>query len=81
VKKHIMQAMPDAPPIELAVFELLADGKVHAEYRDETWRAALEDAGIMTVESGRVTPANGRAFFDALDLAYSQSSFVFVDAR
>lgn len=77
--KRIIRALPDAEPVELARFELLADGQVRAEYFDESLRADLEDAGIFTAASGRLTPANGRAFFDALELAYPRSSFLFVD--
>lgn len=78
VRKRIMRAMPDAEPVELAVFELLPDGRVLATYHDETLRASLETDGIWSLATGWVTPADGKLFFDALDKEYRQSSFMFV---
>ncbi len=78
MKKRIMCARFDAEPIELAVFELLADGRVVAEYQDDALRKQIEDDGLWTLATGWVTPADGRAFFDALDKAFANSSFWFV---
>ncbi len=57
----------------LATFTLAGD-IVRAEYADEVYRARIERRGILTAETGRVRPADGRAFYDALDVAYSNSS-------
>lgn len=78
MKKRIMRAMPDREPIELAVFELLPDGRVVADYHDEALRASLEIDGAWSLGTGWVTPADGKAFFDALDAEYRQSSFLYV---
>jgi hypothetical protein len=81
VKKRIMRAMPDAEPIELASFELKPDGSIDATYSDDTLRDELERDGTWTLATGWVTPADGKRFFDALDLAYANSSFLFVRAE
>lgn len=78
MKKRIMRAMPDAEPVELAVFELMPDGRVVADYQDATLRDELETDGAWTLATGWVTPADGKRFFDALDKAYASSSFLFV---
>lgn len=78
VRKRIMRATPDAEPVELAVFELLPDGRVLATYQDETLRARFETDGIWSLATGWVTPADGKRFFDALDKEYRQSSFMYV---
>lgn len=78
MKKRIMRAMPDAEPVELAVFELTRDGRVVATYQDDALRDEIETDGVWTRASGWVTPADGRRFFDALDKAYATSSFLFV---
>ena len=73
-----MRAMPDRDPVELAVFELMPDGRVVAEYHDDTLRASLETDGAWSLATGWVTPADGKPFMDALDKEYRQSSFMYV---
>lgn len=80
MKKRIMRAMPDEEVIEVAAFEIHPDGHVTAEYKDDALRDELEADGIWTLATGWVTPADGKRFFDALDKAYSSSSFLFVRA-
>lgn len=77
-RKRLMQAAMDAEPVELAMFELASDGRVIATYRDETMQRYIEDTGICIATAARLTPADGRTFFDALALAFSRSSFVYV---
>jgi hypothetical protein len=64
---------------ELARFMLQPDGTVVAEYSDEGWRAELERDGVYTSATGRVTPIDGRRFFDALAPTFSRSSYVRVE--
>lgn len=78
MKKRIIRSMPDAAPIELAVFELLPDGTVKADYNDDALRAELETDGAWSLATGWVTPADGKRFLDALDQMYRRSSFMSV---
>lgn len=73
-----MSVTLDTEPLELAVFELLTDGRVVAVYRDDSLRDEIETDGVWTLATGWVKPADGRAFFDALDKAFANSSFRFV---
>lgn len=68
----------------LAVFTLGDGGSVAAEYRDGGMRGMLEEEGIFggsdptTGMPIRLTPKDGRRFFDALATAFSTSSLIYV---
>ncbi len=61
----------------LATFWMVGD-VLNVEYHDERWRQEVEACGIA-VAAGCFYPRDGRAFFDNLSLAYSQSTLVRVD--
>ncbi len=64
----------------MATFMLDGD-QVLADWESEGYRRDLEENGIRAMVDGALTrlrPADGRAFYEALDLAYWQSSMVVV---
>jgi hypothetical protein len=64
----------------MATFVLDGD-QVLADWESEGYRRDVEENGIRAVVHGALTrlrPADGRAFYEALDLAYWQSSMVVV---
>ncbi len=62
----------------LARFELKLDGTLASEWHSELWRRQLEEDGVILAD-GPVFPTDGRAFLEALDLVFSQSSRVVVE--
>lgn len=65
--------LKDMTPEVLASFEMV-DGEMVAVYNDEGYKRSLEADGIFTVASGAVRPNDGQTFYDALELAYANSS-------
>lgn len=80
--KVVMQVTPDGQPaLELARFTLDPDGKVIARYRDDEERESFEDGIYVCTAEGELRPADGRQFFEALDIAFSSSTLLYVEPR
>lgn len=62
-------------PILKATFELVGDA-VEAVWHDSQYRDEIEDGGIYTAGTGRVRPRDGARFYEALPIAYANSSLV-----
>lgn len=58
----------------LATFELVGE-RVVATFNDPAYQLEVEAFGLFTRKTGKVKPNDGRAFYEALDTAYSRSSF------
>lgn len=75
--KILRSVTPDGS-FELARFRLEA-GRVHATYINEDFREEIERIGLCTAKGPRITPADGKLFFEELDVAYSRSSTIVVE--
>lgn len=58
-----------------ATFKLVGDA-VEAVWYDSRYRDEVEDGGIYTAGTGRVRPRDGARFYEALPIAYANSSLV-----
>ena len=61
----------------LAAFRFDDDGNVHAQWFSDWFRRDIERHGIA-VAAGVFHPRDGADFYDALELAYSQSTLISV---
>lgn len=73
--KVLVAYSAEAPPQEMARFEVSPAGEIKATYTNESLRAQHE-AGVFTARTGRVRLEDGRRFLDALELSLSTSSFL-----
>lgn len=62
-----------------AIFTLLDGGEVEARYFNRQFEKEVENGLVYTAKTGAVRPRDGRRFYDALDLAFASSSFMFVE--
>jgi hypothetical protein len=76
--KRVESIDPETLQREVLATFWLVDGRVVADYRDPRFGEEIEALGIYTVETGKVKPRDGTAFYAALDDAYSRSSFMHV---
>ena len=67
----------DLKRITLATFWLKGD-RIISEYADPAYEQAIERDGIFSPNTGCVWPKDGRAFYEALDVEYANSSWVYV---
>ncbi len=76
VNPRTLQARADA------TFELLG-GKVQIEYASDDARWAWEDylATLVHPKGRLVPPSEGSTYWELLDRAFSQSTFVYVDVE
>jgi hypothetical protein len=75
--KTLLYRNPDQSVSTIARFWLVGD-QVDAAFDDPEWEPTLE-RGIRS-ESGRVKRSAGRAFYDALDKAFANSSRMWVES-
>lgn len=69
--------------VPLATFRL-DQGQVLATYHDTGYRDEIEQQGIGAMVGGNfkvLKPSDGQEFFDAIELAYSQSTLMVVEVR
>jgi hypothetical protein len=81
MKRVYMLRGPDLQPFPLAEFRMEGESVI-ATFHNESYRREIEEDGIGYMGGGRfriVGLADGRAFFEALDTAYSHSSFMRVE--
>jgi hypothetical protein len=68
-----------AAPQTLAVFHW-DGGKVQCEWHDDAYRRQVLEIGIVAPgERSLLKPADGEAFWKALEVAYARSTFVYVE--
>ncbi len=78
--KRVESIDPDTSArVVLATFTLVGD-EVVSDFRDRSFQREIEVNGLYTMKTGTVRPQDGRAFYDALDVAFARSSFVAVAA-
>src|SRR5262249_16807830 len=78
VKRVMKQSGWGGPWRQLAAFHMEGDAVV-GTYDAEGYKNALLRNGIIRVVDGEdrvLFPSDGKLFFDALDIVYSQSSFM-----
>jgi len=78
IVKHVDMVHPDEPPFPLATFYLDGDSVI-AHYHSDDYRMGIERQGIIGRADGKLRelyPSDGKVFFDALEKAYANSSFV-----
>lgn len=71
-RKQVLSVMIGEPSEVIVTFSF--DGStVTADYHDDSWRSHFE-SGIYSPKTGRVTPSDGAAFWEALDIEFVNST-------
>lgn len=79
MKRGLYEAAPDGGSAVLVAEFSLEAGKLEATYHSPEWQRYLKDAGIWVEPDGALYPEDGAAFFNALPIAFRQSSRVWVE--
>ncbi len=77
IKRVAFQLDRDHVPRKLADFELTGD-EVRALYYDDEFKADITDGSGVFVGGKTLRPSDGKAFFDALELGFANSTRVIV---